>query len=614
VSIGADELRRIQRPIEPVRIPPSRIDELWQARRKAAREQDAAGSRAAAAALRDAMKELGIGSLPWHAIAEVREAERALRARAVDDAVEHASMAAALAPDLPEPHFAEARARLAAEPTKPLPALRAAGAGLAAAARDPHVARALLGDLSAAAIAALFGAAAATIAILFLSRLRLFLHDFRHLPVVRSGTPGQATALALALLALPLVFRLGPFAVLLVAALAAWAYLTRWERVAATVSLLALVAIPWLASQAARVTAWQGTLADDVHEMETGWPTLAFVDALKERAERDRLPAPALIAIGRWHKRQGDLAWARRWYEVALSTDPRSAEAQVNLGNVLFLEGDMDGAKAAYLSAVDRARDLSTLAAAQYDLSKLYLRLAAMGQSSEARRKAQQADAAYLARHGSDDDFRANAWLVDALPSTERLAELAARDPAPRAVGEAALRRVAGPLSRWGWPVLPLALVASLWLVSLAAPRLSPSTACDRCGQPACRRCDPGATTSCGQCVNVFLRQNVVDPRDRNRKEEQVLRHARVRRLVERALALVSGGAGHVAGGRPLLGFLVIFALSFLGFLVWFWHGVVPPPQHSPYAVALRLAVAVPLFAILYGLAVRDVFRRTRAD
>ena len=63
--------------------------------------------------------------------------------------------------------------------------------------------------------------------------------------------------------------------------------------------------------------------------------------------------------------------------------------------------------------------DLSTLAAAQYDLSKLYLRLAAVGQSSEARRKAQQADAAYLARHGSDDDFRANAWLVDALPSAE---------------------------------------------------------------------------------------------------------------------------------------------------------------------------------------------------
>jgi tetratricopeptide (TPR) repeat protein len=335
---------------------------------------------------------------------------------------------------------------------------------------------------------------------------------------------------------------------------------------------------------------------------------------MKERSTREQFPAPALLAIGRWHKRQGDLAEARRWYDAALAAEPRSAEAQVNLGNVLFLEGDLEGAKAAYLSAVDRARDLSTLAAAQYDLSKLYLRLAAVGQSSEARRKAQQADAAYLARYGSDDDFRANAWLVDALPSADRLAEFAARDAVPRAIGAAALRRVAGPLARWGWPLLPLLLIGSLWLLALFAPRLAPAAPCDRCGRPACRRCDPASTASCGQCVNVYFRRNAVDPRDRDRKDAQVRRHARVRRWTERALAVLGGGAGHVVGGRPVLGFLVLFALVFLGFLAWFWHGVVPPPQHSPYAVALRLAVAVPLFALLYGIAVRDAFRRTRPD
>jgi tetratricopeptide (TPR) repeat protein len=614
VSIGPEELKKLQRPIEPVGIAPGRVEELWQARRKASREQDGPASRAAAASLRDAMKELGIASLPWHAIAELRDAERSLRVRAVDDAVEHAATAVALGPDLPEPYLALARARIAAEPTRPIPALRAAWAGLGAALRDPHVARALLGDITGAAIVALFGAAAATIGVLFLSRLRIFLHDFRHLPVVRSGTPGQATALALALLALPLVFRLGPFALLLAASLAAWAYLSNRERIAVTVSLLALVAIPALAGQASRVTAWQGTLADDVHEIEAGWPTPEFVAEMKERSTREKFPAPALLAIGRWHKRQGDLVEARRWYDAALEVDPRSAEAQVNLGNLYFLEGDLDGAKAAYLAAVDRAHDLSTLAAAQYDLGKLYLRLASVGQSSEARRKAQQADAAYLARYGSDDDFRANAWLVDALPSAERLADLAAGDAGPRAVGEAALLRVAGPLARWGWPILPLLLVASLWGFALVVPRIAPAAPCDRCGRPACRRCDPGATGSCGQCVNVYMRQNAVDPRDRSRKEAQVRRHAQVRRWTQRALAVTGGGAGHVVGGRPVLGFVVVFVLLFLGFLAWFWHGVVPPPQHSPYAVALRLAVAVPLFALLYALAVRDAFRRTRQD
>ncbi len=613
-AVAADDVRRFQRPIQPVRVSASTVDELWQARRRASREQDASTSRSAGDALRDAMKELGILSLPAHAMAEVREGRRALDARAVEDAVEHASFAVALAPGMPAAHLALARARLAAEPMRPLPALAAAWAGIAAAARDPHVARALLGDMAGAGVVALFAAAAATIVLLFLTRVRLFLHDFRHLPVVRAGTPGQATVLALAMLAVPLVFRLGPFAVLFVAVLAVWPWLGKQERLAATASLLALVAIPWLAGLAAQATSWQGTLADDVHEVETAWPTPAFVHALEERAAREPLPGPALLAIGRWHKRQGRLDEARRWYEQALAVDARSAEAQVNLGNVRFLQGDLDGAKEAYLAAVDRARELSTVAAAQYDLSKLYLRLAAVAQSGEARRKAEQADAAYLARLGADDDFRANAWLVDALPSTERLAEIASRDPGARAVQEAVRRRVAGPLAGWGWPALPLLLVGSLWVLTLVVPRLAPSPACERCGRPACRRCDPAAAASCGQCVNVFLRQNAVDPRDRLRKESEVRRHDRLRRLAARGLAVVGGGAGHVVSGRPLVGFLVLFALVFLGAVAWFWHGIVPPPYHAPYSVAFRLGVAVPLLVLLYGLAVHDAFRRTRPE
>jgi len=614
VSITADDLRRLQRPLEPVRIPASRIDEIGRARRKALQEQDGPAAREASRALRDAMRALGIASLPWHAVAEVRESERSLKVNAVDEAIEHALLATELASDLPEPWFALARARLAADPTRPGPALGAAWVGFRAAYRDPHVARALLGDLAVAGLAALFGAAALTIGLLFLSRLRLFLHDFEHLPIVRSGTPWQGTVVALALLALPVVLRLGPFAILCTAALAAWAYLSRPERLTVTVALLALLAMPWLAGEAARATAWQGTLADPVHEMEVGWPTPEFVAALKVRGERERLPSMALLAIGRWHKRQGDLAEARRWYEAALVADPRSAAAQVDLGNVLFLQDDLAGARTAYLAAIERGGDLSTVAAAQYDLSKLYLRLAAVGQSSEARRKAQMADPAYLARYGSDDDFRANAWLVDALPPMEALAALAERDPAHREVGEAVLHRVAGPLARWGWPWLPLGMIGSLWLLGLLFQRLSPAAACDRCGRPACRRCDPGAGTNCGQCVNVYLRPDAVDGRDRTRKEAQVRRHAWIRRWTERVLAVLGGGAGNVVGGRPISGFVVLLLLLFLGTLAFAWHGIVPMPLPSPFAAGLRLALAVPLFLVVYAIAVRDAFRRTRPE
>jgi len=614
VTISPEELKKLQRPIDPVHVEPEKLAQLWQTRRAAAREQDPGRARAAAQAIREAMLELGVESLPWLAVAEVREAERALQARDPDDAVEHARFASEVAPDLPEAHMALARARLAKEPTRPLPALAALGAGLAAAAREPHTVRAFLGDIAGAALAALFAAASATVALLFLRHLRLFLHDFHHLPVVRSGTPVQAAVLALVLVSLPLLFRLGPVAMLLTAAVAVWLYLSTAERATTTVAILAVIAIPYLGREAVRATSWQGTLADDVYELEHGDASPSRAASLAGRAAADGLPAPALQALGRYHKRRGELAEARKLYEAAAASDSRSGDVLVNLGNVLFLQGEMEAAKAAYLSAIDRGGSMSALAAAHYNLSKLYLRLAAVEQSTEARKKAQQEDPDYLARYGSDDDFRANRWLVDVTLPVDRIAELAGHDPAPRAVAEALRRRLAGPLERASWPWLPLTLLALLWGSLAVASRLSPSRACERCGRPACHRCDGVSAAVCGQCVNVFYRQNMVDTRDRMRKEAQVRRHAQWGRLVARAMAVVGGGAGQIVSGRAPLGAVLLFLLMFLGAVIWFWQGVLPPPQPAPYAAVLRLTLAVPLFLALYALTVRDAFRRTRED
>ena len=609
VSIGADELKKLQRPIEPVRASFGRIVELWQGRRNALREQDLPRAEAARRDILAAMRELGIENLTPFAAALVRESQRALGARSPDDAVRHATFAVELAPDMADAHLAEARARIAREPGRPFAALSALGSAVAAAWREPHTARAFLADLASALLAALFTAAAASIVVLCARRLRLFLHDFHHLPIVRSGASIQAAFLALVLLALPVVFRLGPFAILFVLVAAVWLYLGTAERAVATAALLATIALPVLALAAARATAWTGTLAEQIFELEHGGDPGDLAARLEARAAGQGLPAPALLALGRHYKRRGDLERALRWYESAAAADGRSGEALVNTGNVLFLKGNLEGAKAAYLGATDSAQSVTTLAAAHYNLSKLYLRLAAVEQSTEARKRAQQEDPAYLARYGSDDDFRANRYLVDVNVPESQIAALARRDPTAAAVAETVRARMAGAIPPWLWPVGPLGLVALLWLLALALRKVELTHACERCGRPACRACDGGTSPLCGQCVNVYLRQGVVDARDRLRKEEQVRRHAHWTRIATRILAVVGGGLGHLFGGRPVRGFLILTALLFLGFLVLFWRGVMPPPHPSPYAMAGKLAVAVPLGLLLYALALRDAFR-----
>lgn len=611
-AAGAEELARLQRPIEPVHGRFGDLMERWRAWRLALRENDLGSAERARQRLLAVKRELAIENLFAFAGAEVRETERFLATRSPDEALRHALFAVELGPDLAEAHVALARARFARDPGSPLAALRALGAGIAAAAREPHTVRAVYGDLLSALLGALLLASAVSVALLLLARLRLVLHDVPHLPFLRSGSRAQAALLALVVLALPLALRLGPFLAVLVPVAVAWLYLGWRERAVATAALLVVAVMPWLAWGAARAATWTGTLAERVYELEHGGDSGAIAADLEARAAD--LPAPALLALGRHYKRRGDLEKAQRWYEAAAAADGRSAEVQVNLGNVLFLRGDLEGAKAAYLTAVDRAGLPSTLAAAHYDLSKLHLRQLAVEQSTEARKKAQQQDAEYLARHGSDDDFSANRWLVDAPVPLTQIAALARSDPGPAAVAAAVEAHLAGPIPRRAWPWLPLGLAAALWLLALLARRWDPARSCPRCGRPACRRCDGVSEALCGQCVNVFQRSAAVDPRDRALKEAQVRRHARWRQRSVRVLAVLGGGAGHLWGGRPVRGFLLVTGLAFLGLVAWLRQGVLPPPQLSPYAAAAKLAVALPLAAGLWALAVRGAFRLGRGE
>jgi tetratricopeptide (TPR) repeat protein len=600
------------RSIQPVQAVSAELFTAWHDRRSALREQKVAVAREAERRLLSLQEELGIENLRSFAAAVVRESGRALAARVEIDAVAHAELAVRLAPDLPEAHLALARARFARSPASPMPALSALGGALAAAARDPQTSRAFLGDVAAAALAALLAASGATLFVLLARRFRLFLHDFHDLPVVRSGTPVQGALLAVALLAVPLALGLGPFVLALVATLAAWLYLDLRERLVATAALLVIVAMPHAVERVARETTFTGTIAEDVYHLEHGHGDEAAA-RLTALAERGELPAPALSALGTHAKRRGDLGTAQRWFAAAIDSGGRDGEVLVNLGNVHLLRGDSDAAKAAWLDAADRAAgNLQALAAAHYNLSKLYVREATLDQAHEARKRALAEDATFVRRRASEDDFRANRYLVDVPLTSAHYRQLTANDPAPAALREAVRARLAGTLPRPWWPAVPLGLVAALWVIALAGRGMRPSRSCDKCGRPACARCDGATGLLCGQCLNVFVKKNVVEARDRARKELQVRRHASLRRIVARAAAAVGGGAGHLVHGHPVKGALLLATFLFAVFLVVFRDGVAPPPQPAPLATLGRLAVAVPLAIAVHAFAMRDLFRRTR--
>ncbi|HEY6100555.1 MAG TPA: hypothetical protein VIW03_14055, partial [Anaeromyxobacter sp.] len=293
----------LARQIQPVRATWPQLDASWKERRAALREQDPGRAATAERAVLEVKRELALENLFTHAASEVREARRALDANLPGEALAHAELAARLAPDLPDAHLAVARARFASDSGELLPVLGALRDALGAAAREPHVLRAFAADVFSAALAALFTASTGTIVLLFLRRVRLFLHDFHHLPLLRGTAPIQTGFLALVLLALPAAFGLGAFASVAVLVLAVWLHLATAERAVATVALAVLVALPAAGAGAARLTAWTGSPAETVHALEHAALPDEEVAEIAARAGASPAPAPMYAALGRHAKR-----------------------------------------------------------------------------------------------------------------------------------------------------------------------------------------------------------------------------------------------------------------------------------------------------------------------
>ena len=287
----------------------------------------------------------------------------------------------------------------------------------------------------------------------------------------------------------------------------------------------------------------------------------------------------------------------------------------MNIGNVLFLKDDLQGARASYLLAQDRADgDLIARGTAAYNLSKLFIRSAEMEKSSAARANAEQMAGGFLAGRGSDEDFSANRYLVDVPVSAAKIAALTASDPAPAALRASVEGALLRPAEGAEWPFVAGGVLVLLWGITLAGGRLDPCRRCLRCGRPVCRRCDGATGRSCGQCVNVYERRGMVEARDQLRKEQQVRRRARFVRVVARLLSFGLGGGGHLVTDAPLRGLFFTGGLAFCVFVIWLWPGVTPPPFPSAHVLFCKLLLAVPLGVVLWLLAVRDLFRRTRGS
>ena len=92
------------------------------------------------------------------------------------------------------------------------------------------------------------------------------------------------------------------------------------------------------------------------------------------------------------------------------------------------------------------------------------------------------------------------------------------------------------------------------------APRSAAARRCRRCGRPFCRRCRVGSKDPdhCSQCVHLYILRDGLAPTVKSKKMDEVVRYRRRVWVGRRLLSLPLPGSGHVLGGRPWLGTLLL--------------------------------------------------------
>lgn len=553
--------------------PPSQrftdLELRWAERRLALQRRDAVGAAAQEVRLLELLRILDVRDVDTLSAVAVRESKRFLHSDP-QLALARAELAASLSPSLPAAHLARLEARFAIDPWD----LRGwAKAGLdacwAAMKSERHL-RPILSDVGTAAALSL-GLGGAVALLLFALRYgRYVLHDFHHLFPKRTAKV-QTLVLAGLLLTLPWALGLGPIVFAAFVAAALWLYLGRAEQVVVACWLVLLGLLPlgvgWLAER----VAWSGTDAETYDRIErTGDPTR--LPALERRGFERSATAEELFVLARAKKREGAWPEAVELYERVLSLREGWGPATINLANLRFLQGDLEGAERLYREAI--ASDPSW-AEAWFGLSRIHYRAVDFESGQRARETALRLDPNLVERYTSGEEdgvFHANHFLVDVRLEDSELIR------ATHAPGES--KRLVEHLSRRLQPKTPIAvapwwpmgLIAGLLVLGRSRIKIRPSTACIRCGRAVCGRCDLEAkvTKECGQCLHVFGNRGRVDPAARLRKELSVRRYRSRRRLVFRAGALLLWAP--FLSGKALRGLLfVVVALFFLS--LWAFDG-----------------------------------------
>jgi len=592
---------------------------VWSRWKKASLAADVKLAESAQKELIALKAELGIADLDAFAIGFARAADAKMLSNDPMGAVGLATAAVELAPDLPHAHLMLAKAYAFADPASPSRYVTELAQAIRGVWIDPRYRHPVIADIGVSVLVAVLATTLAVIAVMFLRIARLLFHDFHHL-FPRAAMRWQSAVFACVFLSLPLVLRLGVMPAVLIFFGTAAIYLSMTERAVAFVLIGMVAFTPAAARWLASASSFSGTVGEEVYQLERGGLEASVsAEAIGKRAAEKKAEFEELFALGRYRLRRGQLDAAISHFEAAAAKRSNEPRLLTNLGNAMLAKGDIEGAAESYTTATSVD---ASLVAPFYNLAVLYSRRAATEAPEVAAKDVQRAQnvtdvvarlqpALIVPKDTTQELLLNRALLSPGLSSAETLTLADAGDRDSKIESQLSLQLLGNVDPVIGW-FYPLAIAIAVAGFGAVLRRGKISKACMRCGRPVCRRCDPQLSSGsalCQQCVNVFVRKNVVEPAVKIRKQIEIAQFRSEKEKLTYAFGLLCSGAGHVFSGLPIRGAIYVFLFLFALANILFRHGVLRYP-YGAEPLFTRLAPLAALLIAVYLFSLRGLYKQ----
>ncbi|MFT5442585.1 MAG: hypothetical protein ACI8W3_001629 [Myxococcota bacterium] len=520
-----------------------------------------------------------------------------------DNALGNAMLAVRLAPDLPLAHMALAREMWSERDRTG--AIREAGAGVVAIFRNFEALAWLVGSVLVMIAIVMVVAPLVFIVSVAVSVYGRASHDLGDMITSQMPTFARAALLG-ALVLIPLALGEGIIGLVVGLFAIGFVYGSSRHRMALSLAVVFFLMGMYPVAHTAR-TALIALDSDPVASA-----TLAVLQgeesqadiALLERASETEFLAMHVLAIRA--RRLGNLDEALERYADLMESHPRNANVLTNYANLRFMTGDDEGAVDLY----ERSAALVDSARIMFNLSQVNARLFRIEEFEATLRAAQAIDADMVAHLSGGGEAGFVSDLAFPL--------LSLRSRLLAAAQEQATPRLAIDFIMPGWLGQSWMHVAGVFgllvlLGGMLSSRFEQASACTRCGQRICTRCDGTVWNSetCNGCYHLFHRPETTDPVLRmKRLYELQARDTRIGR-VALACSVLLPGVGGLLARRPDLSLLGTVAAAFSAvFLLWH-NGVVPDPLAVGAAGSLAFVAAGGFAMVIYfvivgtGLSIR---------